>query len=114
MTSISQLYETFSKNVPATELPVTKKDEFIRNIKKLDEKGNEILFILIKLHELQTSDSLDIPYQGKLICNELKFDMENIPPQLQHILSKFVVAHIKRMEEDAKINQDRESMITSH
>lgn len=114
MTSISQLYETFSKNAPSSELTATKKDEFIRNIKKLDDKGNEILFILIKLHELQTVENLDIPYQGKVLYDEVKFEMENIPAQLQHILSKFVIAHIKSMEEDAKINQDRQSMITSH
>ena len=50
MTSITQLYDTFSKDIPTTELSASKKDEFIKTVKKLDDKGNEILFILMKLH----------------------------------------------------------------
>ena len=114
MTSSSQIYETFCKDASNTELTATKKDEFIRNVKKLDERGNELLFILIKIHELKATDNPNIPYEGKLSSDEIKFDMENIPGQLQHILYKFVSAHIKSLEEDTKLDQERRSIVTRH
>ena len=110
MTSISQLYNTFSKDVPVTELTGVKKDEFVKNVKKLDEKGNEIFFILMKIHEMKTIENTGIPYDGKLVSDEIKFDMDTIPTPLQHILSRFMAMHIKSIEEDAKIDAERRNV----
>ena len=51
MASISQLYNTFSNEIPSTELTPAKKEEFVKNVKKLDEKGNEIFFVLMKIQQ---------------------------------------------------------------
>lgn len=110
MTSIVQLYDTLSKDIHNTELPTTGKDEFIKMVKKLDAKGNEIFFILMKLHEMKTSENSGIPYDGKMTSDEIKFDLESIPVQLQHMLFKFMSIHIKSIEEDAKIDQERRNV----
>ena len=109
---MARIYDTFSKDVSTTELTSTKKDELIRNLKKIDEKGNEIIFILIKLHEMKSVDNPNIPYDGKLSSDEIKFDLENIPIQLQNILYKFVGVHLKNLEEDMKLDQERRNIIT--
>jgi ABC-type uncharacterized transport system ATPase subunit len=110
MTSITQLYDTFSKDIPTTELSASKKDEFIKTVKKLDDKGNEILFILMKLHEMKTTENAGVPYDGKPVSDEIKFDLDHIPVPLQHILLKFMALHIKSIEEDAKIDQERRNV----
>lgn len=110
MTSIAQLYNTFSKDIPTTELTGVKKDEFVKNVKKLDEKGNEIFFILMKIHEMMTIENAGIPYDGKLVSDEIKFEIDLIPTPLQHILARFMAMHIKSIEEDAKIEAERRNV----
>ena len=110
MASISQLYNTFSKDIPATDLTDAKKEEFVKNVKKLDEKGNEIFFVLMKIHEMKTSENTGIPYNGKLVSDDIKFDIDTIPTPLQHILASFMAMHIKSIEEDAKIDADRRNV----
>ena len=110
MASISQLYNTFSNEIPSTELTPAKKEEFVKNVKKLDEKGNEIFFVLMKTHEMKTIENSGIPYEGKLVSDEIKFDIDTIPTALQHILSRFMAMHIKSIEEDAKIDADRRNV----
>lgn len=110
MTSITQLYDTISKDLPSTELPMTGKDEFIKMVKKLDDKGNEIFFILMKLYEMRSCENPGIPYDGKISSDEIKFELESLPTQLQHMLFKFMSIHLKSIEEDAKIDQERRNI----
>ena len=44
-----------------------------------------------------------IPYGGKFVKNDIKFDLNDLPNELKQILYKFVVIHCKTMEEEDKI-----------
>lgn len=54
-------------------------------------------------HQLQNSGtySATVPYSGKRNKSDLRFDLENFPPQLKQILYTFLKLHMKKMESDA-------------
>ena len=64
----------------------------------------------MKIHEMKTVENNGIPYEGKLVSDEIKFDIDTVPTPLQHILSRFMAMHIKSIEEDAKNDADRRSV----
>ena len=103
------LFESLKNDVENKDLLPEQKEELIKNIKTLDEKGSEIFFILIKLFELDTIPSTGngLPYECKFIAKEYRFDLEKLPELLKQILFKFTSMHIKNMEEESKISSER-------
>jgi hypothetical protein len=55
---------------------------------------------------MRTCENPGIPYDGKISSDEIKFELES----LQHMLFKFMFIHLKSIEEDAKIDQERRKM----
>jgi hypothetical protein len=105
MSSIAPLYQTLKKDALTIDLSADQKDEFVKLVKTLDETGLEIVYILIRMYELDTtSKSEELPYGSKFTSKELKFDLENIPYQLKWILYKFVKKHLEKMSEEQMMN----------
>lgn len=101
MSSIEPLYQQLKKESLSVDMTVEEKEEFVKLVKTLDESGNEIIYILIRLYELDTtSKSAELPYGSKFTTKELKFDIENIPIQLRWIIYKFTKKHVVKMIEE--------------
>ena len=101
MPSIEPLYQQLKKEVLSVDLSVEQKEDLVKTIKSLDEEGNEIIYILIRLYELDSKSKCDeLPYESKFSSKELKFDIENIPTQLRWIIHKFSKKHVNKMSEE--------------
>lgn len=106
------LYDSLNKKIPSGDLSSKKKKEFIANIKIIDETGRDLIYALIQFYYLQNEDTFeDIPYKGvrKNVVKgkgNLTWNLANFPLKLRHILYKFVLIHIKKMEEE-RIHRDQ-------
>ena len=72
-----------------------------QDIKKLDIKGQELIYGLIVIHHLEDNETNVIPCGGKRLKNGcLRFDLNVLSDDLVKILSNFCEKHLVRMEED--------------
>ena len=72
------------------ELTVDEKDNFINNIKTMNEDQHEKIYALIRAYHLDHDNNIQqIPYNGKNLKSGIKFDFDCIPSKLQHILFEF-------------------------
>ena len=101
------LYENMNKDIKSKDLTKKQKKEFITLVKKIDNNGAELLYALIRVHELNTSKGLSgtykLPYSGTYSGSDITFDLESFPSKLKQILYKFITIHIKTMEERNEI-----------
>ena len=94
--SISTLYSNLKKDSKKPLTPA-EKDEFISTVLTLDEKGVEIIYVIIKMFEMEnTTKQTEVKVSDK----ELKFDLDKFPDVLQNILYKFIKIHINTMAEE--------------
>lgn len=92
------LYDTLIKDIKTTDLTLHEKDNLIKNIKKLDDNGFEILYALIRVYHInneQIDINFSIPYEGKVVKNDIKFDLEILPNNLKQLIQKFIFIHLK-------------------
>jgi len=84
-----------------TDLSLKQKREFVKTIKMFDTSGKEMIYALIRVHQLKYTkfDKKDIlPFNGKFTKDKhVKFNLEILPIQLKHILYNFSVLHKKTM-----------------
>lgn len=102
------LYDNLSKDIPTTKLNTTQKNSFIKRIEKIDKSGYELVYALIKMYQMENNEdntSFTIPYNGKYINNEITFDLDEIPSNLQQILYKFLGVHLSKMKEEFAISK---------
>ena len=99
-------YDSFNTNIKDKDLTPKQKEDFVKKIKKIDQPGKELLYAIIKVHELKNNSELssfDLPYSSKYDSdNNLEFDLEIFPFKLKQILNKFLTIHLKKMREDIK------------
>ena len=79
-------------------------------VKNIDIEGSERIYVLIRMFQLENSEdksTFKIPYGGKYIKTDLKFDFNDLPNELKHILYKFIKIHTSTMEEEMKIKKNR-------
>jgi hypothetical protein len=100
------LYDNLIKDLPKKDLSVKEKEEFIKNIKKINMDGLELVYALIFLYSEQNEEKLEsVPYDGH------KEDIEEgistfswvytqFPIKLRRLLSVFVKIHLKKQEEE--------------
>lgn len=106
------LYDTLCTDVCNIDLTTKQKDEFMKLVKNIDPVGAERIYVSIRMFQLENSEdksTFKIPYGGKFVKNDLKFDFNDLPNELKQILYKFVKIHCKTMEEESKIKQIREN-----
>ena len=102
------LYDSLYKDTPNKELTVSQKRYFIKNVQEIDKTGHELLYALIKMYQIENNDgntSFTLPYDGKYINKNIKFDFDKFPKKLKQILYKFLKAHMVKMEEEETIEQ---------
>jgi len=97
------LYDNLNlTDLPTHEMTSAEKDNLVELIESLDEDGKERVFVLIKkFYSLQQPDNnIRIPYNGKQVKKDVKFDLSEMPNKLRHMLNKFVEMHHKTMLEE--------------
>jgi len=95
-----ELYQSIYENTKHMSHPLDEiqKANVIQMIPKLDQKGHETLFFLIRMfHNQQSQDiTFQLPYQATLISSsgkDISFDLLNFPNQLQHMIYLFTRMH---------------------
>lgn len=101
-TSLIHLFNSLKKDVQKDNFPNDKRDILLKNISLLDEKGQEMLYVIIKYHQLETKkDTIEqLPYESKFVSKNLRFDIEKFPNDLKYMIEKFVNMHLSLMEEE--------------
>jgi hypothetical protein len=101
-TSLLHLFNSLKKDIQKENFPLDKRETLLRNISMLDEKGQEMLYVIIKYHQLETKkDAMEqLPYDSKFVSKNLRFDIEKFPNDLKYITNKFVQMHLSLIEEE--------------
>jgi len=104
------LYDSLTKSIPKKDLSIKQKKDFITDIQIFDQDGIELIYALTRVYKLQNNDdthnnsNFNLPYGGKFIKDDIKFDLDDFPIPLKRILYKFVSKHKKKMKEEKLIN----------
>lgn len=105
------LYDNFAKGISKKDLTASQKGDFTKKIKNIDTIGAELIYALIKVYQIQNDkNTVKLPYEGKRLKTGMKFDLELFPKELKQILYKFLLTHVKKMEEDSIMNENREDI----
>jgi hypothetical protein len=92
-----ELYTSLYENTKNIKSPLEddKKAVLLQTIPKLDEKGHEIMFFLIRMYHIQQVKDVTfgIPYDSTVQTNRVEFDLDKFPTQLQHMLYMFAHMH---------------------
>ena len=105
------LYDTLSIDLPNIDITEKQKEDLLKLIKTIDTDGIERIYVLIRMYQLENSDdksTFKIPYGGKYVKNDIKFDLNDLPNELKQLLYKFVNIHCKTMEEEKRIKMKRD------
>jgi len=105
------LYSNLSNQIgdKPKKLTIKQKKDFIEKINTIDDKGFELIFILIQNYLLDIQETCCMtPYKSKIVSKSgnlvnIKLNINQLPVKLQHILYNFVLMHIKKMMEDELI-----------
>jgi len=86
-----------TKNI-TTPLDETQKQNIIQLIPKLDQKGHDLLFFLIRMYHTKESKDItfQIPYHTSATVDkqsDIEFDLKDFPNHLQHMIFMFVRMH---------------------
>ena len=96
------LYDNLIAEVQTFEdLNNKQKDDFMKIIENVDDNTSELIYALIRVYQLENSDNKNtftLPYDGKFIDKDVKFDLNELPNQLKQILYKFLLLHDKSKE----------------
>jgi hypothetical protein len=79
----------------------------LSKIKNIDDNGAELVYALIRVFQMENStdnSTFKLPYDGRYVKNDMKFDLNQLPNELKQILFKFVNLHAESMEEQSKLN----------
>ena len=104
------LYENLSKNIREKDLTVTQKRTFIKRLEKIDHSGQEIVYALIRVYQMENNEgdiSFTLPYNGKYVGTNINFDLEEFPYALKQILFNFLRIHLTKMKEEQIIEKQK-------
>ena len=106
---LDPLYSGLCREIQDNSLTKTQKQKFVEIIKKLDKKGFELVYALIRVYHMNTGNpgSFIIPYKGRKLQEGIKFDLGSLPDKLQQILFLFVGRHLEKMKEEQKLTKHR-------
>lgn len=104
------LYDSLSKELSQRDLSVKEKTDFTNKVKDINDAGAELIYALIRVYQMENSEdqsTFKLPFGGKYVKNDMKFDLEQLPNKLKHILYKFLQIHTKTMKEEVAIKETR-------
>ena len=93
------LYDNLLSEVQTFEdLNNKQKDEFMKLVTDIDDNTSELIYALIRVYQLENSENKNtftLPFDGKFLEKDIKFDLNELPNQLKQILLKFLLLHEK-------------------
>lgn len=93
----------YSETEGLPDLTDKEQERFCQSLKKLDTKGSELVYALIKSYAIKLQ--IDTPLMmGKKCKQGYKFHMSHIPNRLGLILDRFVAKHLITMKEHEQEN----------
>ena len=99
------LYDNIVKEINNYEikedLKVEQKKSLLKKIKKLDQNGFNLLYVLIKvfqINNIEDNNVSSIPYEGNIVKNNIKFNLDKLPIKLKFIIDKFIQIHTKSLQ----------------
>lgn len=96
------LYTSLSKDITNKDLTVAQKKSFLTKIDKMDKNGHESMYALIRMYQSENKNEYSTtPYDGVLNDTNINFDLNKFPNILKQILFKFLGIHMKKMKEEA-------------
>ena len=112
------LYDSLNTKLPGKDTTVEQKKTLCKNISELDQNGRELVYALIKYHEIVSikKNSDETPYGGQCTkstkkgCDDMTWDMSEFPVKLRLILYKFVNLHKKKLNEEKEIEEIKEKL----
>lgn len=108
MSTTFPLYNTLMAELPERDLSLLEKKDFMRKITNLDQDAYELIYVLIKCFSCEketSSDTLSLPFGGKLTDGKIEFDLQKFPKKLRQLLYKFLCLHGKKVEEDENMQK---------
>ena len=100
------LYDNLITEVTSFEdLSNKQKEYFMKMIADVDDNSSELIYALIRVYQLENSDNKNIftlPYDGKFIDSDLKFDLNELPNQLKQMLYKFLTLYHENKDNEKK------------
>lgn len=102
------LYNSLAKNINNKDLTIAQKKEFVSSMETFDTSGQELIYALIRVYQKENKD--DTTYGGDVVTTDgdtkrITYDLDQFPNKLKQILYKFMKMHVKKMEEDRKMEQ---------
>ncbi|MDD4931684.1 MAG: hypothetical protein PHG66_06095 [Candidatus Colwellbacteria bacterium] len=108
------LYDVLIKDVSDNELTREEKTKLMSIIPTLDQKGQDNMYTLIRVHGLKTKaggNIFEIPYDGQNVdkmttgknTRDIKFNIDKLPPTVAQLIYKFAMIHIDTMSNDERI-----------
>jgi hypothetical protein len=101
------LYENLIQELPTKDLTQKQKDEFVKNILKIDTNGMELIYALIHFYFIshENDNITEVPYNGTKTELEnhnydVSWEITQFPIKLRQLLYKFVSMHIKNVTEN--------------
>ena len=92
-----QLYNSLNKGLKKADMSVTEKKKLITNIDSLDQTGIDLMYVLIKYHEIVSNE---VYTSVESETNRISWNLAHFPKCLRHILLKFTELHLTSMASD--------------
>jgi len=101
------LYTTLKKNICKKDLTIQQKNDLVNKILSLESEQHELIYVLIKCYFLEKDKEQNVilPYKGKIIKENIEFNLTDLPIELRQILFKFVTIHEQKIKEESKIEE---------
>lgn len=83
-------------NISSRDLTLKQKSDFISKIKDMDDKGMELIYVLMRAYQNDNDEekmTYDLPYNGDMNGNSMTFNISKLPIKLRQLLYKFMLKH---------------------
>ena len=97
------LYESLRKGLPKKDITVKQKEDLMKKITSIDSAGKELIYILICSHYENSPDGDKqeiLPYGSSFSNGKVEFQLTKLPIDLRQMLYKFVLMHLKNMDDE--------------
>ena len=110
------LYNTLNKDLPSKDLTAANKAELVKSISTLSENAIELVYALIKYHNMNDKKNSDMYNQTRQNVRnataDLSWNLNDLPIKLRNILFRFVQLEERRKDEVVNRMSTQEMMMT--
>jgi len=109
------LYNTLNKDLPSKDLTAASKAELVKSISTLSENAIELVYALIKYHNMNDKKNSDMYNQTRQNVRnataDLSWNLNDFPIKLRNILFRFVQLEERRKDEVVNRMSTQEMMM---